>query len=66
MKDEIRETLLSYGVKDIFLDLNLKPQNINELIKLFDKLEYIIPSKIYISFNDNSIKLFIKNKDRKK
>lgn len=66
MKNEIGETLLSYGVKANFLDLNLKPQNINELIKLFNKLEYMIPSKIDISFNNNSIKLFIKNKDGKK
>lgn len=66
MKNEIRETLLSYGVKADFLDLNLKPQNINELIKLIDKIKYMIPSKIDISFNNNSIKLFIKNKNGKK
>lgn len=66
IKNEIREMLLSSGVKKDFLSLDLKPKNINELIKLFHDLEYVIPSEIGISFNNNSIKLFIRNKDEKK
>lgn len=66
IKNETRETLLSSGIKEDFSNLDFKPKNINELIKLIDNLTYIIPSEIGITLNNNSIKLFTENKYGKK